>query len=193
MPIRLPSLPLALCLVLAGCAGGRDAAPAAADADLPARYRPFFAGGVDEAERRAALAGLPYREITLARDPCFGPCPVYTVTFRLDLSATQVADSGLEPLGAAVGEIGFSDYGRLCYAIESLGFAGFAERYSAPWTDSATATLIVTGNDGRKRAVSDYGGVGPIRLWALMEVVDSLRARTAWTRVVDPATEPGLR
>jgi hypothetical protein len=193
MTFRLTALPpVVLCLVLAGC-GSRDDAPAADGDGIPARYQPFFTGGLDEAEQRTALAGLPYREITLARDPCFGPCPVYTVTFRRDLSATQVADSGLEPLGASVGEIGLFDYGRLCYAIEALGFAGFKERYAASWTDSATATLTVTGGDGRKVVVSDYGGVGPIRLWALMETIDSLRARIAWKPVVDPATEPGQR
>jgi hypothetical protein len=195
MPTRrlLPLCFLVLVVVVtSGCTSrdGEMADRATEEPAVPPRYQPFFDGSIDEGAEKAVLQALPYRSITLQRTGCFGPCPVYTVTLRSDLSATLVAEEFLDPQGTFVGEVDLFDYGRLCYLIERIGFSSFKPRYSASWTDAATETVTVTLTDGRQLAVSDYGGVGPVELWALMEVIDNLRTHIEWTAAEEKPANP---
>lgn len=185
------TLPLCLLmlvvLVTTGCAS-RDEQMAdltMEEPTIPDKYQPFVASSIDDGTEKAVLAALPYRSITLKRTGCFGPCPVYTVTFRSDLSATLVAEEFLDPQGTFHGEVDLFAYGRLCYLIDKIGFSSFKPWYTASWTDAATATVTLTLTDGRQLSVSDYGSVGPVELWGLMEVIDRLRTQIEWTPAED--------
>ncbi len=180
--LRRSLLACLLTVTVTGCASRNEEASTDPDADstVPPHYQPFFDSGLDEHEEQVALAALPFQSISLSRSACFGPCPVYTVTFRSDLTATLVAESNLDPDGTSEGEIDSFDYGRLCYLIESIHFSAFKKKYNASWTDDATATVTVTSTDGRQTIVSDYGSAGPIELWALIAVIDHIRENVDW-------------
>ena len=176
------------CIAFAGCSK-EEKQPAFAEnpmngrgepvvADVPETYRPFFDHGHGELD--ATRDRLPFDTISLARTPCYGRCPVYEVVFHRDGKAEFTAKQHLPKLGTFVGEVCLGDYGRLCYLIENSHFNDFKPSYRGGWTDDATCIVTVT-HGNSTRAVSDYGRVGPIELWAIQQLIDAIKDRTEWT------------
>lgn len=163
-----------------------QAAPAAASAvestSLHDRYREIFNPGHTDEEAAALRAKLPFDSISLQRTPCFGTCPVYSVTFHRNGEAEFEAKEHLPKLGKFSGKLDVATYGRLCYLIEQSRFQDLKDRYQASWTDDTTCIVTVSGGEKRKE-VSDYGSVGPIELWAIQQIIDSVRESISWTPV----------
>lgn len=148
-------------------------------ADVPEPYRPFIDGHPSSDEIAALLKRLPFDSIALRRTPCYGNCPVYEVTFYRDGRAEYHAQQHLPQIGHFVGEVYPGDYARLCYLIESSGFGTFQPSYRASWTDDATCIVTVT-KGASSTAVSAYGRVGPIQLWAIQQTLDAFKNGTEW-------------
>jgi len=148
-------------------------------ADIPERYREFIGGHHSSDEIAELLKRLPFDSISLRRTPCYGTCPVYEVVFHRDGRAEYHAQEHLPQLGHFVGKVYPGDYARLCYLIESSGFNTFKSSYRASWTDDTTCIVAVT-KGSTSTAVSDYGRVGPIHLWAIQQTLDGIRNRTEW-------------
>jgi hypothetical protein len=86
--------------------------------------------------------------------------------------------------GTYEGEVSIWDYGRLCYAIEALGFFEMSSRYSMTRTHAPGFVLKVsTSVDAREVEVSDYANQGPPELWVLAKAVDGVAAEIDWKRV----------
>ena len=149
---------------------------------VPERYQKLYRPGLAKKEEDQLRAELPYDSISLHRTPCFGSCPVYTVTFHRSGKAEFEATQHLPDLGRFTGEIDVFTYGRLCYLIDNSHFRQMKGSYRAQWTDDTTC--IVTIMEGARRTeVSDYGRSGPIELWAIQELIDSIRKRIEWKPV----------
>ena len=148
-------------------------------AAVPDRYKPLFEPGLGDDEGAALRANLPYSSISLTRSPCFGTCPVYAVTFHRSGKAELDAVEFLPRKGKFTGEVDLTTYGRLCYVIEQSRFKELRSHYSSSWTDQSTCVVTVAEGD-RRIEVSDYGAVGPIELWAIQELIDSVRSGIDW-------------
>jgi Domain of unknown function (DUF6438) len=146
---------------------------------VPARYQPLYRGGLSHEEVEQFRAKLPYDSISLQRTPCYGACPVYTITLyrtgRADFEATR----DLPNLGKFAGEVDPITYGRLCYLIDNSRLGEMKPGYSATWTDAPTCIVTLTEGTTRKE-ISDYGSVGPVELWAVQELIDAIRTRIEW-------------
>lgn len=149
---------------------------------VPDHYRKLYDGHFIDQEVEAFRAKLPYDSISLTRSPCFGTCPVYSVTFHRDGKAELVATRHLPTLGKFTGEINPLTYGRLCYFIEHSRFEEMKASYRANWTDDTTCTITITQGAARTE-VEDYGSVSPIELWAIQEALDSIRQKIEWKAV----------
>lgn len=149
---------------------------------VPSIYWALFHGGITEDEIADFRAKLPYESITLERTPCFGTCPVYTVTLHRSGKAELHAVRNLPKTGNFVGELDALSFGRLCYVLDHYRFKDFKDRYlpAMAWTDDTTC--IVTARKGTKdvKKVSDYGTVGPIELWTIQQLIDGFRERIEW-------------
>jgi len=84
--------------------------------------------------------------------------------------------------GEFVGEVNLFSYGRLCYLLDRVRFTNFNSDYSAMWTDDSTCIVTAIGTNGTK-AVSDYGAVGPVELWAIQQTIDNIRQEIEWKKV----------
>ena len=155
---------------------------AAETTSLRDRYREIFNPGHTDEEEAALRAKLPFDSISLQRTPCFGTCPVYSVTLHRNGEAEFEAKEHLPKLGRFSGKLDVSTYGRLCYLIEQSRFQDMKDRYQASWTDDTTCIVTVTGG-GKRKEVSDYGSVGPIELWAIQQIIDSVRESLSWKPV----------
>lgn len=149
---------------------------------VPKIYWALFRGGITEDEKDDFRAKLPFESITLERTPCYGPCPVYTVTLHRSGKAELHAVKNMPELGDFSGEIDPLSYGRLCYFMEQSHFAKLKDIYQPPlrWTDDSTCIVTAKTGGGVVKKVSDYGGVGPIELWAIQQLMDGFRERIAW-------------
>ncbi len=148
-------------------------------ADIPEPYCLFIDGHHSSDEIAELLKRLPFDSISLRRTPCYGTCPVYEVVFHRDGRAEYHAKQHLPQLGDFLGKVYPGDYARLCYLIESSGFKAFKPNYRANWTDDTTCIVTIT-KGSTLTAVSDYGSVGPIQLWAIQQTLDSIRNGTEW-------------
>jgi hypothetical protein len=179
-------IPLALAaLAVAGCTKQRvvqeppDFVASDEPASVPDRYKQLYRPGLSMEDVEAFRTKLPYDSISLHRTPCYGTCPVYTVTLYRTGKAEFEAISHLPTLGKFTGEIDPFTYGRLCYLIDNSHFKEMKSSYRASWTDDSTCVVTVTEGTSRSE-VSDYGRVGPIELWAIQELIDAIREKIQW-------------
>jgi Domain of unknown function (DUF6438) len=170
-------------LLLSGCSTELPQFPALGrSADVPPMYAFLYEPGLGHDELTRAWKGLPYESIALERQGCFGTCPSYTVTLRRGGEVDYEGRAFVERQGHWVGQVDVWEYARLCYLIDELKLSDFPPRYAAPWTDASTVTITaVPAETGSAIAVSEYGGFGPPRLWALQMAIDATAARIAWS------------
>ncbi len=147
--------------------------------NVPAIYKPFFSGGFSQDDAKTIRSRLPFESISIRRTGCFGTCPVYEMVLHRDGRAELSAQDHLPKLGRFVGEVRLGTYGRLCYLIENSRFNEMNSNYRANWTDASTCIVTVTAG-GTTKAVSDYGKVGPIELWAIQELLDATKTEIEW-------------
>jgi hypothetical protein len=193
--------------LLAGCSNSRQTpsekvAPAAAPdakpqvtavekadtadphADVPENYRTLFRAGIPVAEVNSVLEGLPYDSITLSQWESSDLSPASSGRVRVTLSKSGKAEMTRKTFGpnsttAFVGEVSLFDYGKLCYALDRLRFQGLKEEYDSHWLHGSTSFVIATSPDGPKQ-VEDRGPNGPIELWMVQEIINSIRHRIEW-------------
>ena len=115
--------------------------------------------------------------------PCYGPCPVYSVTFSRDGPAEFVVWRTRHDLGGIAHEPTFSDFARLCYLLERLRVPDM-KSYSYPATDMESVTIrLEYALPGKPpTVVSDYGQAGPIDLWAAQCAIDASQRRPTGSR-----------
>jgi hypothetical protein len=168
-PRRLPSVGLTI-LAIAQSAGCRQVAQQEQPGSQLYRFLAQPGVGVESVD--SIWARLPYDSVYLRREPCFGACPIYEATlYRF-----------VEQIGTYQGEVTLQDYGRLSYLLDRLGYMAFPDSFSVPYTDLPGATLAVSRQPEGRKSVHDYGYVGPVELWTLMEVFDGIIGRIRWEK-----------
>jgi len=124
-------------------------------------------------------------EIALERSACYGPCPEYTVTLRLDGTATYLGRKNVKNLGEHVGVIGVTDsheFDRLATLAEDIGFMGrLAVTYTCGASDSPTVFVSIV-RDGKRKTIGHYAPDfnGPVSLWSLEQAIDHAADNVEW-------------
>ena len=162
----------------AGAPPARDSAPT----PMPEYYRFLERSGVGIEDVDSIWARLPYDSIYLRREPCFGTCPMYDATLYRGGKARYHGTRFVEREGDFQGEVTLQDYGRLSYLLDHLGFMALPDSFSVSYTDLPGATMVVGRRPEGVKAVHDYGYVGPVELWTLMEVFDGILGRIQWQK-----------
>ena len=135
-----------------------------------------------------ARAESSITKIVLERTPCFGTCPVYTLTV---LSSGRVEFSGenhVKVKGLQTGQISPEDFGRLVKKIDEIDFFNLRNRYDGKnpdgtgvtVTDLPTRKTSVT-RDGETKTVENYFR-GPAGLSELEDLIDELTQSAKWIR-----------
>ncbi len=148
---------------------------------VPSTYDFLLQGGVSYEEMDDVRRGLPYGRIEFERTPCYGSCPSYAVVLNRDGSATYDGRAFVEREGLHRGEIDIFEFARLSLLIDRFRLGDMDPEYAANWTCDTTAIIRVHDAD-RVIAVSDYGRVGPIELWAIQMAIDAVVDRIEWDR-----------
>jgi hypothetical protein len=162
-----PSI-IGLALGLAACAPRRAAAPAA-----------------QQPSDATAAAGPA---ISLERTPCFGGCPVYTISVSPSGQVTFEGQAHVRQLGTATGQIPQQRVDALLVELERAGYFGFASRYAVSEpacgryvTDLPSAISSATLGGRTKRIEHDHGcGGAPGALAVLEKRIDEVLGSDRW-------------
>lgn len=160
---------IAVVLGLAACAPRTSAAPGA------------------EETSAAASAG---QVISLERTPCFGSCPVYTISVSPSGIVTYTGKAHVRQLGTASGQIPKQRVDALLVELERAGYFDFAGRYTVSEpvcgryvTDLPSAISSATLGGRTKRIEHDHGcGGAPAALAVLEKRIDQVLGSDRWTR-----------
>lgn len=160
---------MCLALALTACTSGRGSAPVA--------------------ERPDPAVVASSEAITLERTPCFGSCPVYTISVSYSGAVTYDGRANVRQLGKAAGQIPQKHVEALLLELERAGYFTFASRYapSEPTcvrysTDSPSAISSATFRGRTKRIEHDYGCGGvPGALTLLEKRIDEVLGSDRWT------------
>jgi hypothetical protein len=149
------------------------------------------------APRPAAPAGSPAPEsdaadapaVTLERRPCFGTCPVYTVTVSQAGTIRFTGKHHVSHKGEATATIPPARVDSLVAELEAGGYFAFADEYvmDSPAcgryaADSPTVVTSVTRDGSTKTIRHDYGCFGaPRALVGLERRIDEVAGTARWT------------
>lgn len=127
--------------------------------------------------------------ITLERTPCFGGCPVYTVSVSPSGEVTYEGRAHVRRIGTATAQVPSQRVDSLLNELEGAGYLTFANRYlpSEPAcgryaTDSPSAISSARLRGKVKRIEHDYGcGAAPGALTILERRIDEVLGSGQWT------------
>jgi hypothetical protein len=163
------SLLLALIAVAASCAPRTRAAPADTS--------------------RAQTDTSHAHAIVLERTPCFGGCPVYTVSVSPSGEVTYQGRAHVRRLGTTSLRISGERVDSLLEELDRAGYFTFADNYLPSEaacgryaTDSPSAITTVTHRGRTKTITHDYGcGSAPAALVVLERRIDEVLGSGQWT------------
>lgn len=140
-----------------------------------------------------------YSKIEYEAGPCFGFCPIFTITINPDRSAMIDAQhhtftqgpgrGGIDPNskeGKFTATIKEDDYKMLINKLDSLNLKSLKNYYgNKNVTDLPTSHLRITYENGDQVQIEDYGKAGTEDLRSLYEYIENLRKTQKWTKIGD--------
>lgn len=141
------------------------------------------------------------QKIEFKTDMCYGTCPVFTLELNKSGLSKFIAenynffkrdDPDFEKKSHKAfkkGEGNFetkikeADLQNLENLLNYLNFTELKENYAVNWTDSQTANLVITYNDGKIKKVEDYGLSGTYGLKVLYNLLFDVRFNQDWKKV----------
>jgi hypothetical protein len=126
--------------------------------------------------------------IVLERRPCFGACPVYTVTMERSGAVRFEGRRFVSDTGVLVGAVPPGRADSLFREIEAAGFFGFSDRYAmgdpgcGPYATDLPGAVIEVRSEGRtKRVEHDRGCAGaPAALATIENRIDTVSGVRRW-------------
>jgi hypothetical protein len=145
-------------------------------------------GASSEAQHPTQDLGEAAPVISLDRTPCFGTCPVYTISVTASGQVTFEGRAHVPRPGVARAEIPRQRVDSLLVELERAGYFGFAGRYAASEpacgryvADLPSAIISVTRSGRTKRIEHDHGcGSAPGALAVLEKRIDEVLGSDQW-------------
>lgn len=125
--------------------------------------------------------------IKLERTPCFGPCPVYSVTIDATGNVTYDGVKFVRVEGRQSARISPSRVAALLETAERIGFFGLQDQYRTVRNPDGTVTIVsdlpttfvTITRGGRSKRVENYLGA-PAGLKELEQQIDEAAGITRW-------------
>lgn len=130
--------------------------------------------------------------VTLHRDPCFGACPVYTVTIYTDGTVVYEGERFVDVTGEQTTQIEPAVVEELVANFEAAGYFDWQDEYTEMHiSDLPTVTTSVT-RDGVTKQIVRYAGddSAPLTLPYLENYIDLAAGTGQWTGAATAPTAP---
>lgn len=109
------------------------------------------------------------------------PYPVFKVTFRSSGEAIYEGKYFVDKIGTYFGTIDDTDFNRLSELMKKLDFRNLREKYLIDGHDQPNVLTTLAFEDEVK-TVSNYGDAGPVEIWAVERVIDSIVEDIYWEK-----------
>lgn len=132
--------------------------------------------------------------LTLSRTPCFGTCPVYTVTVYTDGTVVYEGTDFVTVTGTQTTNIDPETVQELVNGFQNAGYFDWNDEYThMDVTDSPYVMTSVT-VDGNTKEINHYHGdtSAPLALSYLENWVDQMLYTAQWTGVTPPTAAYGF-
>lgn len=124
-------------------------------------------------------------EIGLERTACYGACPEYWVVIKSDGTFRYEGKKNVPRTGKKTGRVQDWKFNQLAEFLLESGYMDLEPTYEANITDlPSTYTTAVVG--GKRKVIKNYGDLGPVRLWAIQQAIDSLLIDAEWDGEAKP-------
>ena len=137
---------------------------------VPEIYHGIFLPTESEYASEAARASLPFSLIEIER---LGPYEPYLKISYYRSGAVKIiygdpkSDHDLKTISTTIRG---TEFARICYLLEELNFSGLKDDYEATW-NHATSIIVRANSDIGSKKVTEFGRVGPIRLWVIQQIL----------------------
>lgn len=122
--------------------------------------------------------------ITLEKEPCYGTCPVYTITIKGTGEAVYEGKDHVSKKGKYQKQLGDKETNKLFNAFECSNFSDFRSEYTDNVSDMPTNYLTFE-HRGYKKRIRDYYGA-PEELKKLEKMVEEIaESEEGWTKIND--------
>ena len=111
--------------------------------------------------------------IGIERTGCFGDCPVFTFIVKNDGTFRYKGVKFVEHKGVFTGKIPAWRFHYLAQFIKNSGYMELEDEYTPRNPDSGRTYTMVLMN-GRKKTIENNAGEGPIKLWAIEQLIDDM-------------------
>lgn len=111
--------------------------------------------------------------VSLERTPCFGPCPVYSVTLFENGNVIYEGKQYVENIGIYQYQIPVSDAKKIIDKFYEINYFSLNDKYEINVTDHSTVITSFR-NESYEKTVSNYADAGPSRLHELEIMLDDL-------------------
>ena len=124
--------------------------------------------------------------ITLERTPCYGVCPVYTVTLDGNGLVQYFGNFRVDIPGPQTGKVGPNTLRDLLNLANQIGFFQMRDSYSEACTDMPTSIISILVDGKSKRVSNYYGGCeqqkseSQVDLARLAEKIDAAAGTDRW-------------
>ena len=119
------------------------------------------------------------KEVGIERQGCLGGCPVYTLIVTSDGSFRYFGDAHVERKSKFTGKIRVWRWAALVQYLQDIDYFSLDDRYETPATDQDSVFTTVV-KDSDRKTIRNYGSAGPVRLFALQIMIDSLLTDAEW-------------
>ena len=128
------------------------------------------------------VATSSYTAVTLERTPCFGRCPVYTVTIYGDGTVRYEGKEHVKVKGSQTRVISPDRVRQLVAEIERAGYFSLNDAYNAYMVTDAPSAITSVTVEGRTKRVNHYLGDrnAPKELLVLENRVDEVAGSADW-------------
>jgi hypothetical protein len=153
-------------------------------------YSHLFSRVIAPGDRFSDL--LPYRSIELERVPSNNRSPVDRLVLYRFGKAQYEGRRNVERIGTYTGRFLVNEFGKICYLIDELKIEGLRNSYRVHAKDRGSTVVRLVRADLTEKVIEDYGNAGPIELWTLQRVIESVAHAIAWFPAEPaPQEQPG--
>lgn len=137
----------------------------------------------DFVEYTSTPANHTIQKIEYSTTGCYGTCPIFNLTIDEDRTAIFEAVRFNDKEGKFRGIIDTGNYAMLTDLLNYIDFAKLENQYAVHWTDDQGCNLKITYDDGKVKAIHDYGLLETYGLDRTYDILFKLRENQKWTEV----------
>ena len=129
--------------------------------------------------RPPTLSEVEIARIGIERSGCFGSCPIYSLVVEADGSFEYIGIANVSRIGRYKGKADPMRYRSVVALMSEARYFSMQDVYSVDVTDQEFVYTMAE-RGGQAKVIENYAASGPLVLWAIEELIDTLLLTADW-------------